>query len=183
MQIKSFSISGPLLITPKKLGDSRGFFCERYREDQFKEFGIEAHFVQDNFSRSAHGILRGLHYQWDKPQSKLVTCNRGVILDVAVDIRSQSPTFGKFVSAELSGDKPEWLWVPAGFAHGFLVLSEEGADVSYKVDAYWNGQGESGINWNDRDIGIPWPNINPSLSEKDKLAQSLAQYKQNPKFM
>lgn len=182
MEYQHFEIEGPLLITPKMLGDERGFFCERYRTDQFKELGINNTFIQDNFSRSACGILRGLHYQWDQPQSKLVTCTRGLILDVAVDIRKSSPTFGKHIVAELSGDKPQWLWVPAGFAHGFLVLSKEGADVSYKVDAPWNGKGESGIRWNDSEIGIAWPNSNPILSEKDRTAKSLSEYAKEPKF-
>lgn len=182
MEVKEFSINGPLLITPKIHSDSRGFFCERYREDQFNEIGINTHFLQDNFSRSTHGILRGLHYQWDKPQGKLVTCSRGKILDVAVDIRSQSPTFGKYLSVELDGQKPQWFWIPAGFAHGFLVLSPEGADLTYKVNAYWNGQGESGIHWQDPEFKIHWPLTNPILSEKDQKAQSFAEYKSNPKF-
>jgi len=182
MDIKKFNIQGPLLVIPKLLGDSRGFFCERYRRDQFRELGIENEFIQDNYSRSAYGILRGLHYQWQKPQSKLVTCNRGVILDVAVDIRVQSPTFGQSILVELSGDKPEWLWVPAGFAHGFLVLSSEGADVSYKVDALWNAQGESGILWSDIDLNILWPNKNPLVSEKDAKAKTFMEYTKDPKF-
>lgn len=182
MKYSRFDIDGPLLLAPKMIGDSRGFFCERFRVDQFRELGITNSFIQDNFSRSAYGILRGLHYQWDKPQSKLVTCTRGVILDVAVDIRHSSPSFGKYVAAELDGDKPEWLWVPAGFAHGFLVLSKEGADVSYKVDAAWNSKGESGLRWNDPDVAIPWPIANPQLSEKDTVAQSFQDYAKQPKF-
>lgn len=182
MDIKKFNVQGPLLISPKMIGDSRGFFCERYRMDQFKEIGIHHHFIQDNYSRSSFGILRGLHYQWNESQSKLVTCNQGTILDVAVDIRAQSLTYGQVVMAELSGDKPEWLWVPAGFAHGFLVLSKEGADVSYKVDALWNAKGESGIRWNDPDLNISWPNRNPMLSDKDKVAPLFADYKMNPRF-
>lgn len=182
MDIKKFKVEGPLLISPKMVGDSRGFFCERFRVDQFKEMGIHNNFIQDNYSRSSFGILRGLHYQWQEPQSKLVTCTKGMILDVAVDIRAQSPTFGQTVIAELNGDKPEWLWVPAGFAHGFLVLSQEGADVSYKVDALWNAKGEGGIRWNDPDLNIHWPNQSPLLSDKDKVATLFAEYKVNPKF-
>jgi dTDP-4-dehydrorhamnose 3,5-epimerase len=182
MDHKSFEIAGPILISPKVIGDSRGFFCERFRVDQFKDLGITNTFIQDNYSRSSYGILRGLHYQWAQPQSKLVTCTRGVILDVAVDIRKDSPTYGKYVMAELNGDKPEWLWVPAGVAHGFLVLSKDGADVSYKVDNVWNGKGESGIRWNDPEIGVSWPIENPILSDKDRTAKTFAEYKADPKF-
>lgn len=182
MEFKTFNIAGPILVSPKTIGDHRGFFCERFKVDEFTKIGIPNTFIQDNYSRSAYGILRGLHYQWDQPQSKLVTCTRGLILDVAVDIRKDSPTFGQFVTAELSGEKPQWLWVPAGFAHGFLVLSSEGADVSYKVDAPWNGKGESGLRWNDPEIGIHWPISTPILSDKDKTAMSLATYRENPKF-
>ena len=183
MDSKNFSIKGPLLITPKLLGDERGFFTERFRVDKIRELGIHQSFIQDNFSRSDYGILRGLHFQWDQPQSKLVTCTRGLILDVAVDIRTNSPTFGQFVAAELNGDRPQWLWVPTGFAHGFLVLSKEGADVLYKVDAPWNGKGEGALRWNDASIGINWPITNPILSEKDKVAPLLEEYKKNPKFL
>jgi dTDP-4-dehydrorhamnose 3,5-epimerase len=182
MEHKKYNIEGPILVSPKILGDSRGFFCERYRVDSFKDLGIPNTFIQDNYSRSAYGILRGLHYQWEQPQSKLVTCTRGLILDVAVDIRKSSPTFGQYVMAELNGDKPEWLWVPAGFAHGFLVISKEGADVSYKVDNLWNAKGEGGIRWDDPAIGIPWPIANPSLSDKDRLAPSLGDYSKAPRF-
>ena len=182
MEHQHFNIEGPILITPKILGDERGFFCESFRVDRFQGLGIANTFVQDNLSRSAYGILRGLHFQWNKPQSKLVTCTRGLILDVAVDIRKSSPTYGQYVSQELSGTKPQWLWIPAGFAHGFIVLSKEGADVNYKVDAYWNGAGESGILWNDPEIGIQWPIGNPILSEKDRVSKTFADYKRDPRF-
>lgn len=182
MNHKTFEISGPLLISPTILGDARGFFCERFRVDQFKELGINHPFIQDNYSRSAFGILRGLHFQWDQPQGKLVTCTHGAILDVAVDIRIKSPTFGKHITVELHGNKPEWLWVPPGFAHGFLVLSPEGADVSYKVNALWNGKGEGGIAWNDSELAIDWRNKNPLLSEKDQIAMSFTEYIKSPKF-
>ncbi len=183
MDIQRFEIEGPALISPKLYQDSRGFFCERYRIDQFKDLGIQNQFIQDNFSRSDYGTLRGLHYQWNQPQSKLVTCTRGQILDVVVDIRASSPSYGKFITALLQGDKPEWLWVPAGFAHGFLVLSEDGADLSYKVDALWDKSGEGGIHWADPELAIPWGNMNPSLSDKDKNEKSFLEYKKNPKFV
>jgi dTDP-4-dehydrorhamnose 3,5-epimerase len=182
MESKYFDIDGPILISPKVFIDERGFFCERYRFDQFKAIGISTHFIQDNFSRSTHGTLRGLHYQWETPQSKLVTCARGRILDVAVDIRASSPTFGKHITAVLSGDKPEWLWIPAGFAHGFLVLSDEGADLSYKVDALWNNKGEGCIAWNDSELKIPWGVQSGFLSEKDQKGISFTDYAINPKF-
>jgi dTDP-4-dehydrorhamnose 3,5-epimerase len=171
-----------MLISPIVLGDERGFFCERFRVDHFKEGGIANPFIQENFSRSAYGILRGLHYQWDLPQSKLITCTRGVIWDVLLDIRVDSPTFGHHLAIELSGDNPQWVWAPAGFAHGFLVLSKEGADLSYKVDALWNGKGEGGILWNDPDLNICWPIEHPILSEKDRKALSLKDYKKNHRF-
>jgi dTDP-4-dehydrorhamnose 3,5-epimerase len=182
VQVQEFEIKGPKLITPKIIGDERGFFCERFRVDQFKELDIDCTFLQDNYSRSAYGILRGLHYQWDQPQNKLVTCTHGRILDVAVDIRKNSPTFGKHLMVELSGDKPQWLWIPAGFAHGFLVLSETGADLSYKVDALWNAKGEGSLLWNDAELGIPWSNAQPILSEKDAQAAPFQQYKTSPRF-
>lgn len=182
MDVKNYNIEGLKLLSPKVFYDNRGFFCERYRVDQFKEIGIHQNFIQDNYSRSDFGILRGLHYQWDQPQSKLVTCTRGTILDVAVDIRQASPTFGKQVMVELSGDKPQWFWIPAGFAHGFLVLSKDGADLSYKVDAPWNSRGEGAIFWKDSELSIPWPKMSPLLSEKDQKAPSFAEYKIQPRF-
>lgn len=182
MNVKKFEIEGPLVVEPKAHGDSRGFFVERYREDLFREIGIGAHFIQDNYSRSQHKVLRGLHYQYDRPQSKLVTATRGTILDVIVDIRKDSPTFGRSLAVELDGAKPTWFWVPAGFAHGFLVLSEEGADLMYKVDALYNPNGESGISFNDPDLKIDWPIKDPLISQRDAQQMAWAEYKKSPRF-
>lgn len=180
MDVKEFEIKGLKLITLKKNGDDRGFFCERFKLEPFAEIGIK-NLVQDNYSRSSAKILRGLHYQWDKPQSKLVTVTHGSIFDVAVDIRKDSPTFGKHVSVVLKDSEPQWFWVPAGFAHGFCVLGET-ADVMYKVDNYWNGKGESGIAWNDPTLNIKWPYMDPVLSPKDGVNKSFKDYSVEPKF-
>ncbi len=166
----------------RKFGDARGFFTERFRLDQFTEAGIPAaEFMQDNYSRSEQNVLRGLHYQYDRPQAKLVTATVGRILDVIVDIRAQSPTFGQSLSVELDGDSPAWLWVPIGFAHGFVVLSPT-ADIMYKVNAPYNPQGEGGIAWNDPSIKIAWPTVQPLLSGRDLTQGSFADYKKAPRF-
>jgi dTDP-4-dehydrorhamnose 3,5-epimerase len=182
MDIKTFPLNGLKLITLKAFADDRGFFTERFKSNSFANEGLHE-FVQDNFSRSKPGVLRGLHYQWDKPQGKLVTCLRGRILDIAVDIRVNSSTFGQHVAIELSGDNPSWFWIPPGFAHGFCVLGNEEADVMYKVNNYWNGAGESGIAWNDPELGIKWPIAQPLLSPKDAALQSWSAYKSDPKFI
>lgn len=179
--VTQFSIQGPLLISPKILGDSRGFFTERFKTKEFQEIGLPP-FVQENYSRSQSQVLRGLHFQFDRPQGKCVTVTRGKILDVAVDIRVASPTFGQHLTVILDGSKPEWFWVPAGFAHGFCVLSENGADVEYKVDVLYNASGEGAIQWNDPELKIEWSVSEPKLSEKDQTAMSFAKYKMEPKF-
>ena len=181
LQVDSFSISGVKLVTLKSWPDARGFFVERFKLSAFQEAGLPTNFVQDNFSRSTGKVLRGLHYQWDQPQGKLVTCMQGRIFDVAVDIRAGSPTFGQHVSVELDGGKPQWLWVPPGFAHGFATLSAE-ADVFYKCTSEYNGKGESGILWSDSRLKISWPIPDPHVSPKDAEMQSLSQYEQEPKF-
>jgi dTDP-4-dehydrorhamnose 3,5-epimerase len=181
MNITRFAINGPLLIEPKIFSDSRGFFTERYKLQFSKELNLPE-FIQDNFSRSFPNVLRGLHYQWDQPQGKLVTALRGKIFDVAVDIRKNSPTFGQHIHAVLDGNLAQWLWIPAGFAHGFYVLGDEPADVMYKVDASYNPKGEAGILYNDPDLKIQWPTIEPILSPKDKELISFNQYRENPKF-
>ncbi len=182
MKVTDFPIEGPKLIEPKVHGDSRGFFTERYREDLFREFGLPTNFVQDNYSRSQGGVLRGLHYQFDKPQGKLVTAATGRILDVIVDIRKSSSTFGKSLSVVLDSGKPTWLWVPPGFAHGFLVLSAEGADLMYKVTAFYNAGGEGGIRWSDPKLKIDWPTNEPLVSARDANLQSWDEYLKDPKF-
>ncbi|MEX0772575.1 MAG: dTDP-4-dehydrorhamnose 3,5-epimerase [Balneolales bacterium] len=160
-------IKDVILIKPRTFEDERGFFTETYRESLLREAGIEQTFVQDNLSRSKKYSLRGLHYQIINPQAKLVMVTQGEILDVAVDIRKKSPTFGKFVTGRLSERNKHMLYVPKGFAHGFFVLSET-ATFLYKCSDYYNPKGERGIRWNDPDIGIPWPQVDPVLSDKDK---------------
>jgi dTDP-4-dehydrorhamnose 3,5-epimerase len=158
-----------VLITAPKFPDDRGFFMETYKRSEFSAHGISRNFVQDNYSRSTYGALRGLHYQKDPAaQGKLVSVVKGEIYDVAVDIRQGSPTFGKWIGVELSDERPELLWVPEGFAHGFCVLSET-VDFTYKCtsceyapDAY------RGIAWNDPELNIPWPIKNPTLSDRDQ---------------
>lgn len=181
MMVETLQIPDLKLITMKSFGDSRGFFTERFKESLFKEQGLPTHFVQDNFSRSAKGVLRGLHYQWERPQGKLVTCMSGKIFDVAVDIRKSSPTFGQHVAIELSGELPQWLWIPAGFAHGFCVVSDS-ADLFYKCTAEYNPSCESGILWRDSALNIQWPIQDPLLSGRDEKMQSWNEYIQNPQF-
>ncbi len=165
-----------LVIEPKVFGDARGFFFESFNQKAFNELtGLSVNFVQDNHSRSAKGVLRGLHYQIRQPQGKLVRVVRGVVFDVAVDIRKSSPTFGKWVGVELTEDNHRQLWVPPGFAHGFLVLSDS-ADFLYKTTDYYAPQYERCIAWNDPAIHIQWPaNFPPQLSAKDSAGLSIAQ--------
>lgn len=156
-----------ILVEPKSFPDDRGFFFESFRESIFISNGIDTRFVQDNFSHSIYGVLRGLHYQKNpKAQAKLVTALRGEIFDVAVDIRENSPTFGKWISEILSENNHKLLYIPKGFAHGFCVMSEE-ADVLYKVSSEYSPEHEEGIIWNDPEINITWPIDKPILQEKD----------------
>jgi dTDP-4-dehydrorhamnose 3,5-epimerase len=163
-----------LIIEPKVFGDARGFFYESFNGKAFDEaVGRHIEFVQDNHSRSAKGVLRGLHYQIQQPQGKLVRVVRGAVFDVAVDIRKSSPNFGKWVGVELSEDNHRQLWVPEGFAHGFLVLSET-AEFLYKTTDYYAPTHERSIKWDDIDLGIVWPTIGvvPQLSGKDQAGTS-----------
>jgi dTDP-4-dehydrorhamnose 3,5-epimerase len=148
-------------------GDDRGFFLESYNERDFARAGIDARFVQDNHSRSVQGVLRGLHYQLESPQGKLVRVARGAIFDVAADIRVGSPTFARWVGVLLDGQKNQSLWIPPGFAHGFCVVSDE-ADVLYKTTAFYDPADEKGIIWNDASLAIQWPTMDPILSTKDR---------------
>lgn len=182
MQVTRFSISGPILIQAKIFSDERGFFCERFRTKEFQEICGDRPFVQENFSRSSARVLRGLHYQYDGPQSKLVTCTSGVIFDVAVDLRVGSPTFGRHVSVTLKGEEPAWFWIPAGFAHGFCVVGSQPADVLYKVDHLYNSKGEAGILWSDADLNIAWPASDPIISSKDQALGRFSEYVANPRF-
>lgn len=157
-----------ILITPRVFDDERGFFLESYKRSDFVAAGITEDFVQDNHSFSTKGVVRGLHYQKNpKAQGKLVRAIAGTIFDVAVDIRKDSPTFGKFVSAELSAENKQMLYVPTGFAHGFAVLSDT-AEVAYKTTNEYSGEHEEALLWNDSKIGINWPVSNPVISGKDK---------------
>lgn len=164
-----------LLLEPKVFGDARGFFFESFNQHAFAQAtGLEVAFVQDNHSRSAQGVLRGLHYQIQNPQGKLVRCVRGAVFDVAVDIRRASATFGQWVGMELSEDNQRQMWVPPGFAHGFVVLTAS-ADFLYKTTDYYAPASERCIAWNDPAIGIDWPlGITPQLSAKDAVGRLLA---------
>ena len=156
-----------ILIEPKMFSDDRGFFSEFYKESDFVSNGINKKFIQDNFSHSIYGVIRGLHYQKiPKAQSKLVTVLNGKIFDVAVDIRKNSPTYGKWIGEIISADDHKLIYIPEGFAHGFCVLSQE-ADVSYKVNNEYSPENEKGIIWNDPKINISWPIKNPIISNKD----------------
>ena len=178
MKATRLSIPEVVLIEPKVFGDARGFFFESFNQKAFNEAtGTNHQFVQDNHSRSSRGVLRGLHYQIQQPQGKLVRVARGAVFDVAVDIRRSSPTFGQWVGAELTEDNQHQLWVPPGFAHGFVVLSES-ADFLYKTTDYYAPQHERSIAWNDPSIGISWPALAQGqqllLSAKDSAAPLLA---------
>ena len=166
MDVIQTDVEGVLILEPKVFGDARGFFMETWSRDRYREAGIDATFVQDNVSSSSKGVLRGLHYQNPQGQGKLVQVLKGEVLDVAVDIRVGSPTFGKAVTCLLSGENRRQFYVPAGFAHGFCVLSEI-ALFSYKCTDFYNAQTEGGVLWNDPDIGIDWPIQEPILSPKD----------------
>ncbi len=161
-------IDGVYIITPKVFGDERGYFMETYKESDFKEGGIDCHFLQDNQSKSRKGVLRGLHFQKQYPQAKLVRVISGEVYDVAVDLRKSSPTYGKFIGVVLSAENKKQFFVPRGFAHGFLVLSDE-AEFVYKCDNLYHPEDEGGLMYNDKTIGIDWPEgYDVILSEKDK---------------
>ncbi|MDP3254316.1 MAG: dTDP-4-dehydrorhamnose 3,5-epimerase [Hydrogenophaga sp.] len=175
MNVTPTRIPDVLIIEPKVFGDARGFFLESFNQRAFNEAtGLDLSFVQDNHSRSTRGVLRGLHYQVQQPQGKLVRVVRGAVFDVAVDIRRGSPTFGQWVGVELSESNHRQLWVPPGLAHGFLVISES-ADFLYKTTDYYAPQHERCIAWNDPGIGIEWPAVvQPILSPKDQLGALLS---------
>jgi dTDP-4-dehydrorhamnose 3,5-epimerase len=175
-------LDGVVLIDTDFFRDERGFFIESYHKQRFAEHRIPDDFVQDNHSRSSFGVLRGLHYQdTTAPMGKLVRCTFGRIFDVAVDLRVGSPTFGAWVSAELSADNMRQIMVPSGFAHGFLTLSEF-AEVLYKCTGFYTPSSEGTIAWNDPDIGIVWPNPAPVLSKRDQHGMSLKEYLRKPAF-
>ncbi|MGH9456144.1 MAG: dTDP-4-dehydrorhamnose 3,5-epimerase [Thermoanaerobaculia bacterium] len=181
MKFLETTLPGVLLVQPDVFGDDRGFFMETYREEAFRAAGIDARFVQDNHSASLRGVLRGLHYQEPFPQGKLIRCVAGSIFDVAVDIRTGSPHFGKWFGAELSATNRLQMWVPPGFAHGFCVTSDR-AEVVYKCTEIWRKEVDRSILWNDPAIGIEWPVSEPVLSEKDAKAPRLSHAGVLPQF-
>jgi dTDP-4-dehydrorhamnose 3,5-epimerase len=172
MKVMQTDLPGVVVIEPQVHGDARGFFYESYNAQKYKDAGLDLHFVQGNVSRSAHGVLRGLHYQWPNPQGKLVSVLEGEVYDVAVDIRRGSPTFGRWAAAILSAENKRHFWVPEGFAHGFAVLSEF-ATFSYQCTALYDRAADAAIRWNDGEIAIDWPLSKPLLSEKDERAPLL----------
>lgn len=174
MNIIKTAIPGVLIVEPKVFGDARGFFMELYHEERYGGGGIAQRFVQDNLSRSAQGVLRGLHIQNPRPQGKLVSVLRGSVLDVAVDVRAGSPTFGRHVAVELDEENRRQLWIPRGFAHGFIVRSET-ADFFYKCDQPYSPADELVLRWNDPQLGIDWGCDSPKVSARDSGGASLAQ--------
>lgn len=176
MKVQQTAISDVLVLEPSQFGDSRGFFLESYNRRSFlAATGIDTEFVQDNHSRSTRGVLRGLHYQLRRPQGKLVRVVRGAVFDVAVDLRQSSPTFGKWVGTELSEHNHKLMWIPPGFAHGFLVLSEA-ADFLYKTTDYYAPEHERCLVWDDTYVAVQWPvSTRPILSTKDQQGQAFAE--------
>ncbi len=174
MNVIETKLPGVLIVDPDVFGDERGFFMETWNERRYKESGLPSDFVQDNLSFSRNGVLRGLHYQNPDQQGKLVYVLQGEVFDVAVDIRVGSPTFGEWTGAKLSAENKRQFYVPEGFAHGFVVLSDA-ALFAYKCTAFYNAQAEAGILWNDPEIGIEWPVEEPTLSDKDGAAPLLSE--------
>jgi len=175
MDVETTAIDGLLIVTPKVFSDHRGFFFESYNEERFGDAGIDLHWMQDNHVKSTKNTLRGLHFQRGKGQAKLVRCVRGRVWDVAVDIRSGSPTLGRWHAVELTEDNKKMFFIPVGFAHGYAVLSDE-AEALYKCGSVYDPELEDEILWNDPDIAVDWPVDSPILSERDKNAQTFKQY-------
>lgn len=173
-EFENTEIKGVILVKPRVFGDDRGFFLETYKKEDFEKAGIIDEFIQDNHSKSSFGVLRGLHYQKEpNVQSKIVRCTKGKIIDVAVDIRKNSPTFLKWVKVELSEENKYQLYIPKGFAHGFVALSDV-VEVMYKVSGKYSPSNEGGIKWNDPDINVDWGiDFEPLLSEKDKNSKTI----------
>lgn len=177
-EFTNLEIDGLVLIKPTVHGDDRGFFMESYKKSDFQKAGIDVEFVQDNHSKSAKGVLRGLHYQANpNAQSKLIRCTKGKIFDIAVDIRKNSPSFGKWAKVELSEENKNMFYIPEGFAHGFVVLSDF-AELVYKTNAEFSPQHDRGLLWNDETLNINWGiDFEPILSEKDKIQPKLSEIK------
>ena len=167
MRVTETNLPGVLIIEPKLYKDERGYFKENFQVNRYLKIGVNYKFVQDNLSHSKKNVLRGLHFQKNKPQGKLISCYKGIVFDVVVDINPHSQTFKKWFGMKLTGDNHKQLWIPPGYAHGFCVLSDE-ADFHYKCTDYYDHEDESGLIWNDDDIAIQWPIQNPILSKKDQ---------------
>ncbi len=174
MKVLDTSLAGVKLIEPEVFGDSRGWFLENWRDERYMEAGLPRCFAQINTSQSVRGVLRGLHFQWPEPQGKLVWVSAGRVFDVAVDIRVDSPSFGRWTAVELDAERHRQFWIPAGFAHGFQVLSET-ATFSYLCTRPYRAQHDAAIAWNDPAIGIDWPEPPTALSDKDRCAPALSQ--------
>jgi dTDP-4-dehydrorhamnose 3,5-epimerase len=179
ISIESRHLGDVVVIVPGVFQDSRGFFSETFRADQFKDLNLPTEYVQDNHSQSVKGVVRGLHFQWDPPMGKLMRVSAGSAFLVAVDIRKGSPTLGKWVGIEASAVNRRAVWAPAGFARGFCALSDV-AEIQYKCTGIYNGKAESGIRWDDPDIGIDWPLKDVIVSDKDRNARTLAEWLQTP---
>jgi dTDP-4-dehydrorhamnose 3,5-epimerase len=179
IKIEARHMRDVVMLVPEVFEDSRGFFMETFRQDQFQEMGLPTNFVQDNHSRSIKDTVRGLHFQWDPPMGKLMRVALGTAFLVAVDIRKGSPTLGKWAGVVASAENRKQVWAPAGFARGFCVITDH-AEIQYKCTGIYSNKCESGILWNDPEIGIEWPVKNPILSDKDRKAQTLEQWLASP---
>ncbi len=179
IKIESRLLGDVVVIVPEIFQDARGFFTETFRADQFKALGLPTEFVQDNHSRSAKGVVRGLHFQWDPPMGKLMRVTAGSAFLVAVDIRKGSPHLGKWAGVEASAENRRQVWAPAGFARGFCALSE-GTEIQYKCTGIYSNKAESAIRWNDPAIGIKWPLTDVTVSDKDRNAAPLADWLRSP---
>ncbi len=179
VKVESRHLGEIVIVVPEAFGDERGFFMETYREDQFRDLGLPTHFVQDNHSRSKKGVLRGLHFQYEPPMGKIMRVTYGTAFLVAVDLRKNSPTSGRWWGTELSAENKKMMWAPATFARGFCVLSDW-AEVQYKTTGIYNGKTDVSIRFDDHDIGIRWPISNPQISDRDRNAISLKQWLARP---
>jgi dTDP-4-dehydrorhamnose 3,5-epimerase len=178
MRIESTTLDGLVVLHPKVFTDERGFFFESFNAEVFRSLGLETEFVQDNHSRSTRGTLRGLHYQKDPGQAKLVRCTRGRIFDVALDLRPESVTFGRYHSVELDADSMQMILIPKRFAHGFCVLSDV-AEVQYKCSSVYDAKTEAGVAWDDPELAIPWPVSSPVLSRRDLTNPSFRSFRES----
>lgn len=181
MKVTKTTLPGVMLLEPNVFGDQRGFFLETYRRDTLQDAGIDVTFIQDNHSRSTKGVIRGLHYQLTQPQGKLVRVTHGEIFDVAVDVREGSPNFGEWYGTTLNDKNMRMMYIPPGFAHGFMVLSNS-VDFIYKCTDYYHPESEQGVLWNDPKIGIKWPTMDINLSDKDKTNPLLRQQNKLPTY-